>query len=91
MHKLKVQREIFYACGDIFDDIKYLQGEHTSSKVESELLDFVQWRFINGLLWNYLVLELNKLYSDSSNDEYRIKAILNVLNKKFKICLSRID
>lgn len=82
-HKIEVQRGILYACEDIFNDIRYLQGTDIVVEEENELLDFPQWRFINELLWNYLVLELHKIYSERSNDKYRILAVLNELNDKF--------
>lgn len=81
--KLEVQRGILYACEDIFNDIRYLQGTDIVSEEENELLDFPQWRFINEMLWNYLVLELHKIYSKSSNDKYRIQPVLNELNDRF--------
>lgn len=81
-HKLEVQRGILYACSDTFKDIKYLQGNGVTGEPENELLGFYQWRFIHELMWNYLILELSKLYSKSSNDKYRIEAVLNILNLK---------
>jgi hypothetical protein len=83
-HKIEVQRGILYACEDTFNDIKYLQGNNLTSSVEKELLGDTQWRFITELMWNYLILELSKLYNSSPNDNYRIEAVLNVLNSKFK-------
>lgn len=79
-HKVQVQRGILYTCRDTFNDIKYLQGNDDISEDEKDLLQFYQWRFIQELMWRYLILELSKLFSKSKNDKYRIEAVLNFLN-----------
>lgn len=80
---LKNQLSIVVACNDLYSDIKYMQsgGEN---EAEKDLLQEYQMSFILFLMWNRLVLELCKLFSESSSDKHRFRGVLNTILNKHK-------
>lgn len=79
------QRRIIYNCLDAFEDIKYLQGSEAKLEAEKEILDFDVFYHVQGLLWNYLILELWKLFSDNKkNDHYSLRFFLQDVKQDYE-------
>lgn len=85
--KVETLSRIIVLCQEIFLYTEYFHKPNDSKELElySNAIYYQVYgkhlRFIGHLLYRNLILEVHKLYSDSTNDEFRIKLILNLLGK----------
>jgi hypothetical protein len=81
---IEKQREIFWHCSDLYNEINYLSTAHEKSDYHESVLLSNLFNRITGYYWSILILELSKLYSNSNNDFYRIIKVINVLVNNYK-------